>query len=64
MSNENRDNDNDGNIKDALQRDLEQTKADVTGNRAGQDLDQDVDDTLRQAVGKQDVPGENQPNRD
>lgn len=62
MGNVNRDNDN--NVKEALQRDLEQTKADVTGNRLGRDLDQDVDDTVRQAAGKQDVPPQNQPNRD
>ena len=62
MGDQNRDNDD--KVKEALQRDLEQTKADVTGNRAGKDLDQDVDDTVRQAAGKQDIPGQNQPNRD
>jgi hypothetical protein len=38
--------------KDALKNDWEQTKADMPGD-AGQDKDQDVDDTLRQAAGKQ-----------
>lgn len=60
----NQNRDNDDKIKEALQRDLEQTKADVTRGRAGQDLDQDVDDTVRQATGKQPIPNENQPNRD
>lgn len=62
MTDQNRD--NDGNIKEALERDLEQTKSDLTGDRAGKDLDQDVDDTVRQAAGKQNIPGENQPNPD
>jgi len=38
--------------EDALKSDWEQTKADIPGD-AGQDKDQDVDDTLRQAAGKQ-----------
>lgn len=64
MGDQNRNDDNDGKVKEALERDLEQTKSDLTGDRAGKDLDQDVDDTVRQAAGKQDVPGENQPNPD
>ncbi len=44
------------NIKDAMERDLEQTKSDVPGLE-GQDLNQDVDDTIRQAAGKDDVEG-------
>lgn len=37
--------------KDALKRDWEQTKHDMPGME-GKDLDQDVDDTLRQATDK------------
>lgn len=47
--------------KEALKRDWEQTKADMPGD-AGKELDQDVDDTARQAAGKQPIPGENTPN--
>jgi hypothetical protein len=39
--------------KEALERDLEQTKSDLPGVE-GQDIDQDADDTLKQAVGKDD----------
>lgn len=39
-------------VKDALERDLEQTKHDVPGLE-GEDLDQDAGDTLRQATGKE-----------
>ncbi len=38
--------------KEALKNDWEQTKADMPGD-GGQDQDQDVDDTLHQAAGKQ-----------
>lgn len=62
MSDLNRD--DDSKVKEALERDLEQTKSDVTGDRKGTDLDQDVDDTVRQAAGKEPIPGENQPNQD
>ena len=48
--------------KDALERDWEQTKADMPGME-GQDLDQDVDDTVRQATGKEPIPGKDSPNR-
>ena len=37
---------------DALKRDWEQTKSDMPGMK-GQELDQDVPDTVRQAAGKQ-----------
>ena len=40
--------------KEALERDLEQTKSDLPGVE-GKDIDQDVDDTLKQAVGKDDA---------
>ncbi len=56
--------DDDGSVKEALERDLEQTKADLTGDRKGQDLDQDVDDTLKQASGKDPIPPDGVPNRD
>lgn len=41
--------------KEALARDWEQTKSDMPGLE-GKDLDQDVDDTVKQAVGKEPVP--------
>lgn len=43
-------------VKSAMKRDWEQTKSDLTGNRKGKDLDQDVDDTVKQAAGKQGIP--------
>lgn len=42
----------DGNPKDAIKKDWEQTKSDVPGLE-GQDIDQDVDDTVKQALGKE-----------
>lgn len=56
--------DDDSKLKDAMERDLEQTKADLTGDRKGQDLNQDVDDTLKQAAGKENIPPDGVPNRD
>lgn len=56
-------NDTGDNVKDALKRDWEQTKEDMPGME-GKELDQDVDDTLRQATGKEDAPNLNTPNRD
>ena len=50
-------------VGDALERDWEQTKSDMPGME-GKDLDQDVDDTLKQAVGSESPPDENEPNRD
>ena len=49
--------------KDALKRDWEQTKEDLPGVE-GQELDQDADDTLKQAVGKEEPPPEGVPNPD
>lgn len=40
-------------VKDALKRDWEQTKNDM-GVEGTRDLDQDVDDTVRQMAGKDD----------
>ena len=48
-------------VKDALRRDLDQTKADV-GMSTGQELNQGVADTVRQAVGAQEIPPEHIPN--
>jgi hypothetical protein len=40
-------------VGEAIERDWEQTKSDLPG-LDGKDLDQDVDDTVKQAVGKDD----------
>ena len=50
-------------VGDAIERDWEQTKSDMPGME-GKDLDQDVDDTLKQAVGKEPVPDEDEPTGD
>ena len=55
--------DDDGSTKDALERDWEQTKSDLPG-LDGKDLDQDVDDTVKQATGKEPVPSGSTPNPD
>jgi hypothetical protein len=47
-------------VKAAMKRDWKQTKADLT--KGGTELDQDVDDTVKQAMGKQAIPPANQPN--
>jgi len=47
-------------VKAALKRDWEQTKADF--HAGGKDLDQDVPDTIKQAVGKQVIPPAGVPN--
>ena len=39
--------------KDALKKDWEQTKSDMPGVE-GKDIDQDVDDTVKEALGKDD----------
>ena len=44
----------DNNPKEAIKNDWEQTKSDVPGLE-GKDIDQDVDDTLKQAAGKEDT---------
>lgn len=44
-------------VKDALRRDWEQTKSDLTRGRKGADLNQDVGDTVRQAAGKDATAG-------
>jgi hypothetical protein len=52
-----------GGVGEALERDWEQTKSDLPG-LDGKDLDQDVDDTLKQATGQEPTPPDDQPNRD
>ncbi len=47
-------------VKHALHRDWEQTKGDLTDN--GVDLNQGASDTIRQAVGKQQIPPDGFPN--
>ena len=42
-------------FKDAMKADWEQTKSDFGSDKA-KDLDQDVDDTVRQMAGKQPIP--------
>lgn len=51
-------------MAEALKRDVEQTKHDLTGGKKGQDLDQDVDDTVKQAAGKQPIPPRHVENLD
>jgi len=46
-------------VKAAFQRDWDQTKHDFGGKEP--DTDQDVDDTVKQAVGKQPIPPRGQP---
>ena len=43
-------------VKEALENDWEQTKQDLHGLE-GKDLDQDVDDTVKQAAGKEPTDG-------
>ncbi len=47
-------------VKSAMKRDWEQTKADFS--KRGRELDQDVDDTVKQMAGKQPIPPRGQPN--
>ena len=53
-----------GKVGEALHRDAEQTKHDVTLGRKGRDLDQDVPDTVGQATGHKPIPPRNTPSRD
>jgi hypothetical protein len=48
-------------VKEAMHRDWEQTKADFSKN-AGHELNQQVGNTVKQAVGKDPVPPGNVPN--
>ncbi len=47
-------------MKEALKRDWEQTKADVSSG--GKELNQQVSDTVKQATGAEVIPGPNTPN--
>ena len=49
------------NVKEAFRRDFSQTKADFN-IKGGKELNQGVDDTVKQAAGKQSIPPGNQPN--
>lgn len=48
-------------VKDAFHRDWEQTKADFS-KKKGQELDQNVGDTVKQAAGKETIPPDYVPN--
>ena len=48
-------------IKDAMKRDWEQTKNDVS-KKSGKDLDQSAGDTVKQVAGKEAIPGPKTPN--
>jgi hypothetical protein len=50
-------------VKEALRRDWDQTKHDF-GMKFGQDLNQDVTDTVRQAVGSTPIPSPHVANAD
>ena len=49
-----------GKVKEAMKRDWEQTKADL--HLGGKELNQDVGDTVKQAAGKEPIPGGTTPN--
>lgn len=57
------DNDGKSRVGEAMKRDVDQTKNDLTGGRKGRDLDQDVDDTVKQAAGTERIPPDDEPNR-
>lgn len=42
--------------KEALKRDWEQTKSDLTGGKKGIDLGQEAGDTVKQATGSKPLP--------
>ena len=48
----------------AMKRDLEQTKHDLSGGKKGQELNQDVGDTVKQGLGKEPTPPLSVPNFD
>jgi hypothetical protein len=50
-----------GKVGEALERDWEQTKHDFSKNK-GEELDQDVGDTVKQAAGKDPIPPPGVPN--
>jgi hypothetical protein len=50
-------------LREVLKRDWEQTKADLTGKAQGQDLPQEVSDTVKQGTGEELIPPSGVPNR-
>lgn len=52
-----------GKVKEALKRDWEQTKHDFS-KKKGQELHQDVGDTVKQATGNEPVPPRGVPSKD
>ena len=52
----------DGKVGEAMKRDAEQTKHDVTRGRKGEDLNQNVTDTVKQGMGREPIPPKNVPN--
>ncbi len=48
----------------AMKRDWEQTKHDLTGGKKGEELNQDVDDTVKQGLKKEPTPPLGVPNID
>lgn len=52
-----------GKAKEALKRDWEQTKHDIS-KKKGAELNQDVGDTIKQATGKEPIPPPFMPNPD
>lgn len=48
-------------VREAMKRDWTQTKADF-GAKSGRDLDQDAGDTVKQAAGKEPIPGDFESN--
>ena len=52
----------DGKVGEAMKRDKEQTKNDITGGRKGEDLNQNVSDTVKQGTGREPIPPRTVPN--
>ncbi len=52
----------DGKVGEAMKRDAEQTKHDVTRGRKGKDLNQNVTDTAKHGMGREPIPPKNVPN--
>ena len=46
----------------AMERDVKQTKNDLTGGRKGEDLGQNAKDTIKQGTGHEAIPPRNVPN--
>ncbi len=51
-------------VKEAMRRDWDQTKADLSGKAKGHDLHQGVSDTVKQAAGTEVIPPSGVPNDD